>query len=75
MENYQRMNVPERFTSSIASWLKNLTRSSYQFLPSPIYNNSRRCFICIGDIHADPRGFTSALYISDCIDREGNWIG
>lgn len=71
----QRLTVPSRFTTGIETWLENLTISSYRFPFSPIIDNNKKNTICIGDIHADPRGLISALFIGKCINNIGQWIG
>lgn len=69
------MEIPKQYTDSIESWLPSLTITTYPFKMSPIHDNRKCRTIFIGDVHADPRGLISALYISKMIDREGNWIG
>jgi hypothetical protein len=69
------MRVPDRFTHSIESWLPSLTTETYHFSLTPIlYPKSPKC-VFIGDIHADPRGFMTALYIAKVVDHHGQWIG
>ena len=70
-----RLNVPTKFTNNISNWLSSLNTSTYSFKTSPIIDNSLIKNVCIGDIHADPRGFFSALLISNLVDIKGNWIG
>lgn len=73
----KRANVPKQYQTNISSWLESLTKTTYQFKSSPIIMrnlNGRRIW-CIGDLHADPRGFTAALRISKLIDNDGNWCG
>ena len=69
------MMVPPRFTQSIESWLQDLTTTTYFFRASPIQDPIIRTTVYIGDIHADPRGLITALYISHLINRWGRWKG
>ena len=73
----KRANVPKQYQTNISSWLESLTKTTYQFKSSPIImrNLDGRRIWCIGDLHADPRGFTAALRISKLIDNDGNWCG
>lgn len=69
------MHVPNRFTHLIESWLPSLTTETYNFpLTNISYPKQSKC-IFIGDIHADPRGFMTALYISNLVDHRGIWTG
>ena len=71
----KRIAVPQRFLYNIDTWLSSLTPISYSFQISPTKHDTNMTTVCIGDVHADPRGFATALFISSCIDKEGNWIG
>lgn len=69
------MSVPDRFTHQIESWLSSLTTETYEFpLTKTEYGKQYNC-VFVGDIHADPRGFMTALYIANMIDTYGRWIG
>lgn len=70
-----RLSVPPRFTDSIHTWLRELSLTTYTFEPSITHDMRKKRTVCIGDIHADPRGFTSALFISSLITKKGEWIG
>jgi len=59
----KRLPVPSRFTDGIEHWLDNLQISTYRFPFSPILDNTKKINVCIGDVHADPRGLISSLFI------------
>lgn len=56
-----RCKIPTRFLVDIEQWLLSLTYMTYSFDKSSVINTSLHKTVYFGDLHADPRGFITAL--------------